>query len=374
MKFPARIVSEVVVLALAAASTAAQSSPVVGAVFSMTNAATGNEIVAFDRAADGTLTLSPTTYPTTGMGTGAALESQGSLVGGRDASHYWLAAVNAGSAQITLFEVTPGTSTLQMRDTVSSGGDNPISLALRGDVLYVLNAGNPNNVTGFSIDSQGKLTQIPNSMRPLSAAATDPAQLSWNPTGESLLVTERQTNLIDIFDMDPSTNLATSMASVPSNGPTPFGFAFLGSKKLVMTETFNGQTDASAVSSFSLQSQTLTLIDGSVPTTETAACWVAATRKYAYVYTANTGSNSISGFHLKKGGQLTLLDASGVTATTGNAPADLTLASDRYLYVLNGQDGTISGFKVNRATGALTSVGSAVSGLPTTGAAGLVNF
>ena len=373
MKFPARTLSALVVLALAAASTAAQSSQAVGAVFSMSNAASGNEIIAFDRAADGTLTLSPTTYPTTGMGSGAALESQGALAGGRDASHRWLAAVNAGSAQITLFEVT-GTSTLQMRDTVSSGGDTPISLALRNDVLYVLNAGNPNNVTGFSIDSQGKLTQIPNSMRPLSAAATDPSQVSWNPTGESLLVTEKQTSLIDVFDMDPSTNLATSMVSLPSNGPTPFGFAFLGPKKLVMTETFNGQTDASAVSSFTLQAQTLTLVDGSVPTTETSACWVAATRTHAYVYTANTGSNSISGFHMKKGGQLTLLDASGVTATTGNAPADLTFAGQRYLYVLNSQDGTISGFKVNRATGALTSLGPAVSGLPTTGAAGLVSF
>jgi len=373
MKFPARTVSTLAVLALAATTAMSQASPPVGVVFSMSNATTGNEIIVFDRAADGTLTLSPTTYPTTGMGTGAALESQGSLVGGRDATHRWLAAVNAGSAQVTLFEVT-GTSTLQMRDTVSSGGDNPISLALRDDVLYVLNAGNPNNVTGFSIDAQGKLTPIPNSMRPLSAPSTDPAQLSWNPKGESLLVTERQTNLIDVFSMDVSTDLATSMTSLPSNGPAPFGFAFLGPQKLVMTETFNGQTDASALSSFTLQAQTLTLIDGSVPTTETSACWVAATRNRAYIYTANTGSNSISGFHMKKGGQLTLLDASGVTATTGNAPADLTFANQRYLYVLNSQDGTISGFKVNRATGALTSVGPAVSGLPTTGAAGLIAY
>lgn len=372
MNVPARTVSAVAAWVLASAFASPQTTPV-GAVFSMSNAAAGNEIIVFDRAVDGSLTLSTTTYATTGMGTGNALNSQGSLAYGRDATHRWLAAVNAGSNDVTLFELT-GTSTLQMTSTVPSGGDKPVSVAIRNDVLYVLNAGNPNNVTGFTIDAQGVLTQIPNSTQPLSAATTGPSQVGWSPDGETLLVTEKQTDLIDLFAVDASTNLATSMVSLPSNGPTPFGFKFVGPRKLLVTESFNGQTDASSLSDYSLQGQTLTVLAGSVTTTETTARWLASSRNRKFAYTSNMASNSISGFKLTANGQLTLLDPTGVSATTGNSPADMATANPKYLYVLNSGDGTISAFKIDRATGALGRIGTPVSGLPTAGAAGLIAF
>jgi 6-phosphogluconolactonase len=373
MKFPARTVSALAVWALAAAFASSQAPTPVGAVFSMSNAASGNEILVFDRAVDGTLTLSATKYSTTGMGSGAALNAQGSLAYGRDTTHRWLAAVNSGSNDISLFELT-GTSTLQLTSMVPSGGDKPVSVAIRNDVLYVLNAGNPNNITGFTIDAQGVLAQIPNSTQPLSAATTGPAQVGWSPDGEMLLVTEKQTDLIDLFDVDVSTNLATSMVSAPSNGPTPFGFKFRGPRQLLVSESFNGATDASSLSTYALSGQSLTVIDGSVTTTETTARWIATSRNRKFAYTANNVSNTITGFHTSANGQLTLLNVDGITATTGNAPADMATANPKYLYVLNSQDGTISGFKIDRNTGALTSLGTAVAGLPTAGAAGLVAF
>ena len=373
MKFPVRTVSALAVWTLASAFASAQTPTPVGAVFSMTNAASGNEIVVFDRAVDGSLTLSATTYATTGMGTGNALNSQGSLAYGRDATHQWLAAVNAGSNDVTLFELT-GTSTLQMTSTVPSGGDKPVSVAIRNDVLYVLNAGNPNNVTGFTIDAQGVLTPIPNSTQPLSSATTGPSQVGWSPNGETLLVTEKQTDLIDIFAVDVSTNLATSMVSLPSNGATPFGFKFRGPRQLLVSESFNGQTDAGSLSSYAAQGQALTVLDGSVTTTETTSRWIATSRNRKFAYTANMASDTITGFHTSGNGQLTLLNVDGVTATTGNAPADMATANPKYLYVLNSQDGTVSAFKIDRATGALTAIGTAVAGLPTSGAAGLIAF
>lgn len=374
MKFPVRSTSFLAVWLLASALASAQAPNPVGAVFSMTNAASGNEIIVFDRAPDGTLTLSATTYPTTGMGTGAALNSSGSLAVGRDLNHRWVAAVNAGSNDVTLFELT-GTSTLQMTSTVPSGGDKPVSVAIRNDVLYVLNAGNPNNVTGFTIDQQGVLTMIPNSTQPLSAATTGPAQVAFSPTGESLLVTEKQTDLIDLFAVDASTNLATSMVSAPSNGPTPFAFRFLGPKQVLVTESFNGQTDASSLSSYALQAgQSLTLLDGSVTTTETTARWLTVSKNKKFAYTSNFVSGTISGFSVTANGKLALINVDGVTATTGPSPADLATANAKYMYVLNSGDGTISGFKMNRATGALTSLGAPVAGLPNNGATGLLGF
>jgi 6-phosphogluconolactonase len=374
MKFPARTVSALAVWVLAAAFASSQTTAPDGAVFSMTNATAGNEIVVFDRSFDGTLTLTPTTYATTGMGTGAALGSQGALATGRNINHRWLAAVNAGSGDVSLFEII-GTSTLQLTDMVPSGGDNPVSVAIHDDVLYVLNAGNPNNITGFTISAQGMLTQIPNSTQPLSAATTNPSQVGWSPDGQLLVVTEKDTDQIDLFTVDTSTNLATAMFPQPSSGPAPFGFRFRGPRQLLVSEAATGQTDASSLSSYALLAQALTVIDGSIPTTETNARWIVSTKNRKFAYTANTGSDSISGFATNAYGHLTLLNVDGVTATTGNKPADMATAKQsRYLYVLNSADGTISIFKVNRATGALTSIGSAVAGLPTVGAAGLLAF
>ena len=56
----------------------------------MTNAVAGNEIVTWDRTADGQLTLS-TIYATNGLGTGADLGSQGAI------AVFWPSASENGS-------------------------------------------------------------------------------------------------------------------------------------------------------------------------------------------------------------------------------------------------------------------------------------
>jgi 6-phosphogluconolactonase len=87
------------------------------------------------------------------------------------------------------------------------------------------------------------------------------------------------------------------------------------------------------------------------------------TKDGRFAYTTNTGSASISGSRIGHGGELTLLDADGVTGVTGPGPIDMALTrGGRFLYLLNSGNGTISGFQVG-ADGSLTSIGG-VSGLP----------
>ena len=121
----------------------------VGALYTLTNAAAGNSVVAYNRASDGTLTLAGT-YPTGGLGTGAALGSQGALVLSEDGR--WLFAVDAGSNEISVLSVDR--NGLSLADKVSSGGTMPISLTANGDLLYVLSAGGNGNITGFNIPAQ----------------------------------------------------------------------------------------------------------------------------------------------------------------------------------------------------------------------------
>ena len=116
-----------------------------GAVFVMTNAASGNEIIAYGRNADGSLEQGRR-FTTGGRGSGGVtdpLASQGSLTLTEDRS--LLLAVNAGSGSISVFRVHG--DRLSLVDRVPCGGAEPVAVAQHGNLVYVLNAGGTSNVT-----------------------------------------------------------------------------------------------------------------------------------------------------------------------------------------------------------------------------------
>jgi 6-phosphogluconolactonase (cycloisomerase 2 family) len=331
-----------------------------GNVYTMTNSGSGNAVLIYRRAADGTLTPAGSAA-TGGLGSGGGLGNQGGLVLA-DAGR-WLLAVNAGSNTISVFRVG-GDGSLTWTSSAPSGGTLPISVTISGDLVYTLNAGGSGNITGFRLDHGSGLEMIPGSTRALSGAGVDPAQIAFDPRGRVLVVTEKATNRITTYLVGPD-GLASAPLANPSNGATPFGFAFSGTGALIVSEAFGGAADASAASSYEVNADgSLQLLSGSVPTTETAACWFVVTANGRFAYTSNTGSGSISGYAVAQGG-LTLLDADGLTGITGpgTAPIDLVLSrSSRYLYALNSGNQTIAAFAVG-ADGSLTAIG-AVSGLP----------
>jgi len=348
-----------VVLALAAPAMASGGGRGDSAVYTLTNSASGNAVAVFDRARDGSLTPDGT-VPTGGSGTGSGLGSQGALV----LDHNRLFAVNAGSNTVSLLQVNRR-GKVRLADTAPSGGVRPISLTVRGKLLYVLNAGSassPASIRGF-LALWGKLVPLPGSTRPLSTAAPDPAQVEFSPNGRHLVVTEKATNMIVTYQVGRF-GYANGPNAQPSAGQTPFGFAFDRRGRLIVSEAFGGAPDASALSSYSLGGNgTITPITASAATTETAACWVVVTKDGRYTYTTNTGSNSISGYRIGNDGGLTLLDADGKTADTGATPIDMALAAgSRLLYSLNSGVPEIQGFVVN-GDGSLDSLG-AVGGLP----------
>lgn len=346
-------------LVLAAPAMASGGGRGNGAVYTLTNSASGNAVAVFDRAANGALAPDGT-VPTGGVGTGAGLGSQGALVLDDDR----LFAVNAGSNTISMLRVGHR-GTVRLADVASSGGVGPISLTVHGKLLYVVNAGNastPASIRGF-LALWGKLLPLPGSSRPLSTTTPEPAQIEFSPNGRHLVVTEKATNMIVTYKVG-KLGYASGPNAQPSAGQTPFGFAFDKRGRLVVSEAFGGAPDASVLSSYALAGNgTITPITPNVATTETAACWVVVTKNGRYTYTTNTGSNSISGYRIGGGGGLTLLDADGKTATTGAGPLDLALAKNsRFLYSLNSGVPEVQGFAVN-GDGSLDVLG-AVGGLP----------
>ena len=150
-----------VMLAIAAGLPAlsnAETHGSTGAVFVMTNAASGNEIIAYGRNADGSLQQGRR-FATGGRGSGGVtdpLASQGSLTLTEDRS--FLLAVNAGSGSISVFRVHG--DRLSLVDRVPCGGSEPVAVAQHGNLVYVLNAGGTSNVIGFRLERSGRLRPI----------------------------------------------------------------------------------------------------------------------------------------------------------------------------------------------------------------------
>ena len=240
----------------------------------------------------------------------------------------------------------------------------PISVTNHRDLVFVLNAGGDGNIAGFTLTRSGALRPLPDGVRSLSGPATGPAQISFSPNGESLVVTEKDTGLIDLYAVEED-GVVSEAIQVPSKGETPFGFSFTRQALLIVSEAFGGRDGESALSSYGLDQADVELISGSVPDHQTAACWVAVTRNGRYAYTTNTGSGSISGYRVSRCGALDLLNPDGLTAFTGDgsSPTDLALTSDSlFLYALASGTGAIAAFAVND-DGSLTPLGQ-VDGLP----------
>ncbi|HYK90115.1 MAG TPA: beta-propeller fold lactonase family protein [Acidobacteriota bacterium] len=329
-----------------------------GNVYVPTNQPTGNSIMVFHRDAAGAITfVESVASGGIGAGTGGdPLASQGAVVLSRD--NRLLFAVNAGSDSISVFAVSG--DQLVLLDTVASGGTLPVSLTVRGNLLYVLNAGGTPNISGFTIESRtNRLIPLSGSTQSLpGGVAAMPAQVSFSPDDSVLVVTEKGTNRIDTFAVEDD-GVASPSLSFPSSGSTPFGFAFSHDNVAIVSDAGSG-----ALSSYAVDEEgNLDLVTPALSDTQAAPCWVVVPRNGRFAYTANAGSGTISSYAVGENGNLALLDAAAGSVAHGSAPTDMALSNNsRFLYVRNGGNGTISGFRLN-ADGSLTPV-STIGGLP----------
>jgi 6-phosphogluconolactonase len=338
-----------------------------GAVYTLSNQVSGNSVIVFDRAADGTLTLVGK-YPTggTGIGTGTLavdpLGSQGSVVLGR--SGRLLFAISAGSNQVSAFAVYG--DRLYLLNTISSGGTRPISVAVHGNLVYVLNAGGTPNITGFTIDPRtNKLVPLAGSARPLAGGtAADPADVSFSLDGSVLMVTEKGDQLIDTYTVNRDGSVSGPISN-HSSGPTPFGFEFTHGSIALVSEA-NAAT-SNALSSYKAEENgQLELITGSLSNGQKVACWAVVTDDGRYAYVINAGSSDISLYAVSQEGYLTLLDPAAAVTGSGSVPTDAAFSSDsKFLYVRDGALGVVYGFQVG-ADGSLTPVGT-TEGVPVGG-------
>ena len=337
-----------------------QNGTTTGAVYLQTNDAEKNELVAYARAADGSLSYLGA-YATGGRGTGEPhLPSQSSVVLGTDGR--WLLVANPGSDEISLFAVADGDPSLS--DTTSSGGSRPTSIAVDGQLVYVLNNGSA-SIDGFEI-ADGKLRPLPDSKLPLSADTADGAQIAFSPDGQTLVVTERGTNSISSYAVDDR-GYADGPTTIPSAGQTPYGFGFTDGGAVVVTEAFGGDIGKAAASSYAIAAPgKLEPVSGSVADTRSEVCWAAVSKDGRYVFVTNFGDCTISSYSIGEDGGIELAEAVAGSTRLGKAGIrDQAISSNgRFLYALDADAQKVHGWSVD-PDGKLTEIG-AFEGVPTT--------
>jgi 6-phosphogluconolactonase (cycloisomerase 2 family) len=334
-------------------------------VFVQTNELDGNRIVVFERERNGRLEREAA-FPTGGRG-GAAepgtesdlLASQGSLV--YDARHSLLFAVNAGSDTVSVFRVSG--ERLRLTDVVPSGGDFPASVAVFGDLVYVLNAGNEGRLQGFEIRGHD-LRPLDGSSRSLGLANADPpnfltspGQVGFTPDGQKLIVTTKASrSTIDVYRVRHDGRLSQNPVVNTSATPVPFAFTFDRFDRLV-----SGEAGTSSVTTYTIERDGELTNAQSLSDNQAALCWIVPARGFFYV--SNTASNTLSGYRINAAGTLSLVTPSGIVATTPAGPIDMAVSSHgNFLYAQTGTAGTVEEYHVER-DGTLTHLGS-VTGLP----------
>jgi 6-phosphogluconolactonase len=342
------------------AQVSSQGSGVSGAVYTMTNDASENSVLVYSRNSNGLLTFE-SQVSTQGRGSGGILDplqSQGSLVLSPDGS--FLFAANAGSGTITSFRVVA--SHLAFVGETNSGGEGPISIAIHGDLLYVLNIA---NITGFRIRGNGSLTAIPSSTRFLATVGgrdLGDSDIAFNPNGTFLAVTERVANQIIVFPVRADGTAGSPVAN-DSHGSTPFSAAFTPTGVLVVVESAGAPGGGAAASSYSITNGgTLQLISGSVPSQGGGACWNIITKDGKFSVLTNPGSSNETLYSVSEAGQLSFLNITSAGPNTTPLDAALT-ANGLFIYTLDAATGSISEFRLDESSQTLTLLGTISDGL-----------
>jgi 6-phosphogluconolactonase (cycloisomerase 2 family) len=360
---------------VAVPTIAGATTPVIGHVYVNDNTAGTNTIGAFDQHSDGSLTpMAGSPFSAGGAGTGTIVGSQGSIQSTADGN--WVLAVDAGSNQISVLAIgADGSLTPAAGSPVSSGGIEPVSIAIHGDLVYVANEGNGStgsNYTGFTLGDHGALTPLSNSTVALPATAL-PGDILFNGTGKNLIgievgTTDPSTFRIDSFLVGSGGRLTAAPGSpFPAEAAGPFGSSFSPTDPHhLYVSNAHGGTNNGSVSAFSVNPNAkLKSIKGSpFADQQTAPCWVEISHDGRYLFAVNTGSTTISSYRINANGTLSLIGSTPFSSGPGIRPFDARLdAAGTHLYVVDAAIASVSGFAVDG--GSLTELSSSPAALPT---------
>jgi 6-phosphogluconolactonase (cycloisomerase 2 family) len=285
----------------------------------------GNGIAAFARGNHGELTpIAGSPFLTGGAGTQYA----GVNVGPQDSDqdiisnpeHTLLFAVNSGSDTIAVFQIEKnGALSPVPGSPFPSGGNDPVSLSLAGDTLFVVNKsgdlGRPSAIlpsyTALRVHSDGSLSYIGETTNDTSreyqarvsvAIGSSPSQAFVIPDTHLLFGTDFLTGLVERFKFDDSGKLhQLSPLALPASEFTdtttprlPLGLWNHPYLPLV----YVGFVSDNKVGVYEYDLEGSLKFRRAVPNSGAAVCWLRTNRAGTRLYTADTVTNSISVYDL----------------------------------------------------------------------------
>jgi 6-phosphogluconolactonase (cycloisomerase 2 family) len=291
--------------------------PAVTTVYTESNnpAAGQNAVLAFHQNSDGSLTQIGS-FNTGGTGQ----LNLPKVIGPDDSSQEvvattdgrFLFAVNQGSNSISAFRIDPDGSP-DLIGTFDSGGVQPDSIGIARDKLYVSNrgdsaVGHPGtvapNIAGFRIYHDGSLTAIPGSTVTFPKD-TSPSQNLISPDGRLLFAdifavpgsTAAQGNTLAPFQIEHDGDLELAPGGnvgAPVAPPLLLGSAFNPNQRII----YSGLTAVNEVAVFTYDKSGQLTFVGDSPVQGAGPCWIAVSADGRFLYTGDTGTDSIGVFSL----------------------------------------------------------------------------
>ncbi len=270
-------------------------------------------------------TINPTTGVLTPVAGSPFLADQGPNAVAVDTNGLYAYVTNGTTDDLTIFSVnqTTGALTSVSNVTTSGVGGTAITVSPSDQYIYVAGYGTSNSlITGFSNAGSGSLTVVPNV--PFNAGNT-PFGLAVDPANQLVFATASFQHFLNVYTIRSDGSLTA--ASQYSTGSGPYGVAVY---------PLGGASGG-------------------------------------FVYTANNGASTISGFSYDGSGNLTELSTSPYYPGNTGAKGIAIDPKGQYLYVSNFQDSNITTFSIDSSSGALTLMATVNTGFLTTNPAGPID-
>jgi 6-phosphogluconolactonase len=274
-----------------------------------------------------------------------------------------LAAGNLNGGGMSVFRVDKASgaiTTVPGSPFSTTGGGFPLASEFHptGKFLYSgMQVSTTSNICAFSVEaSTGALTSVPGSPfagQP-SLGGGGVNSIALHPTGNFLYVSGAFLG-ITAYAVDSGTGVLTQLPGSPF---IPAG-SFLNSKIVVHPSgnfLYMADFDADGVRVFPITTDgsVAAEIAGSPFASGTGPRGITLDPKGKFAYVINDGDSSVSAFRVDAGsGALTLAG----TSNTGVGPFALTVeSSGKFLYVTNQSDGNVSAYSIDASTGSLTAI------------------
>jgi YVTN family beta-propeller protein len=201
--------------------------------------------------------------------------------------------------------------------------------------LYATNSGQvpQGDVSQFAIASDGVLSQVGQN----ATAGTDPSLLAIDSTGSYLYVGNSGSNDISVFSIDASTGALSAVAGSPFQlGLPPINLKLSpsgGTLYVTGAGSPQGYIEVLSVNPGSSSQPFLSFVQLAFAGANPYGLTVSPGG--AYLYTANTGDNSISGFAIATDGTLSLISGFPLGGNLTSPVALLIDNSGKFLFVAN---------------------------------------